>query len=179
MAEDWGGTPTILDQVFFLAEGKSLGICGVSSQQPGQQPGEGDFTGALIVSTTFVIWYRLILCRPQNSCAVRWETHMTTVRQLRVKLHAGKAKALPGPLTRARKDSVSACRLWIWQEVLCTSTLRAAASFSSWVWALRATSVCCCGEAGVSRGNQGLNPSFRLTFSSHHSAASNSEETAI
>lgn len=52
------------------------------------------------------------------------------------------ARALPGPLTRARRDSVSAWRLCTWHEVLCNSVLTAAASFSSWVCATQANSTC-------------------------------------
>lgn len=59
------------------------------------------------------------------------------------------ARALPGPLTRARRDSVSAWRLCTWHEVLCNSVLRAAASFSSWVCATQATSTCWCGESSL------------------------------
>ena len=123
-------------------------------------------------NSTYYAWHSVSydpLQASKLSWAVRWETHTTTVRQSRVKLDTEKARTVPGLLTRARKDSVSACRLWIWQEVLCNSTLRAAASFSSWVWALRASSACCCGESGVSRGatawsHGSLSPSWKQPF---------------
>lgn len=127
-------------------------------------------------NSTYYTWHSVSddsLQASKLSRAVRQETHMTTVRQSRVKLDTGKARTVPGLLTRARKDSVSACRLWIWQEVLCNSTLRAAASFSSWVWALRASSACCCGESGVSRGamawtRRSLSPSWKQPFDLNH-----------
>lgn len=63
--------------------------------------------------------------------------------------HQNRQGLFLGTLTRARKDSISAWSLCTWHEVSCSSMLRAAASFSSWVWVAWTTSVCCCGESGL------------------------------